>query len=88
LKLTRKQVLARFRTRSEEAAASRRYTPDEKFKGDLPVSQVVDKKQVEAAVKKDEPKKDLKAPQEDASHIQRLLKAKRKSGEYFKDKEK
>lgn len=86
LKLTRKQVQAQFKTRSEAAASSRRYTPDEKFKGDLPISQVIDKKPTEPPVKKDESKKEVKKPQEDASHIQRLLKAKRKSEEHYKDK--
>ncbi|MBN1974486.1 MAG: VWA domain-containing protein [Sedimentisphaerales bacterium] len=84
LKLKRKQVQDQFKSRSEEAAASRRYTADEKFKGDLPVSQIQDKKPPEPAARKEEPKK---APQEEVTHIQRLLKAKRKSGESRKENE-
>ena len=87
LKLTRKQVQAQFRRRSDEAAASRRYIADEKFKGDLPISQVQDKKPLVTAAKKEEPKKETKAPQVQADHIQRLLKAKRKSGEHKKENE-
>lgn len=82
LKITRKQVHDQFKIRSKDAAASRKYVPDEKFKGDLPISKVEDKK---PEVKKEEPKPDKKAKEEDASHIQRLLKAKKKSGEQRND---
>ncbi len=87
LKLKRKQVQAQFKSRSEQAIASKRYTADEKFKGDLPMSQVQDKKPVEPEVKKQEPKKGKKTGRDEASHIQRLLKAKRKTGEQRKDNE-
>ncbi len=82
LKITRKQVHDQFKIRSKDAAASRKYVPDEKYKGDLPISKVQDKK---PEVKKEEPKPDKKAKEEDASHIQRLLKAKKKSGEQRND---
>jgi Ca-activated chloride channel family protein len=87
LKLKRKQLQAQFKRRSDEGAASRRYIADEKFKGDLPMSKVQDKKPPEPAAKKAEPKNETKASQVQADHIQRLLKAKRKSGEHKKENE-
>jgi uncharacterized membrane protein len=85
LKLKRKQVHDQFKTRSEEMAASRRYKADDKFKGDLPISQTHDEKTLETTIKKEQPKKETKTSQEDVTHIQRLLKAKRKSSEPRKD---
>ncbi len=85
LKITRKQVQDQFKIRSRDAAASRKYVPDEKFKGDLPVSKVEDKKPSQPEVKKEESKPDKKAKQEDVTHIQRLLNAKKKSSEQKKD---
>ena len=87
LKLTRKQIQAQFKSRSEEANASKRYTADKDFKGDLPISKIEDKKPVKPEVKKEEPKKETKTTQEQASHIQRLLDAKKKSGGQKKDNE-
>ena len=85
LKITRKQVHDQFKMRSKDTAASRKYVPDEKFKGDLPISKVEDKKPSATEIKKEEPKSDKKSKQEEASHIQRLLKAKKKSGEQLND---
>ncbi len=87
LKLTRKQIQAQFKSRSEAVTASKRYTADKDFKGDLPTSQIEDKKPVKPEVKKEEPKKEIKKTQEQASHIQRLLNARKKSGGQKKDNE-
>ena len=87
LKLKRKQVQAQFKTHSKDADAARRYVPDEKYKGDLPLSKMQDNKPPEPVARKEEPKPDNKPKQEDASHIQRLLRAKKKSGENRKDDE-
>ena len=86
LKMKRNQVVAQMKSRSKEAVTSRRYTADEKFTGDLPISKIADKKTFEPSVKQEEPKKDSNvAKEEDSTHIQRLLKAKRKSGDHMKD---
>jgi Ca-activated chloride channel family protein len=79
LKLKRQKVRDQLSARSQGAFISRRYEADEKFEGDLPMAKSREEK-VEAkktAPQKKETVKDIS--EEQASHIQRLLKAKRKA---------
>jgi len=83
LRLRRKKLREQLLARSSDAAASRRYEADEKFKGELPMAQtkpVGETRPEKAVAKKTEAKKDSGISGErEPSHIQRLLKAKRKA---------
>ena len=87
LMLRRQKVRDQLLARSREQITSRRYQADEKFEGELPIAKPPDKKvEIEKTIsKKSETVKDI--PEGEASHIQRLLKAKRKAGD-GKQKEK
>ena len=79
LKEKRKQVLEQFQSRSKQVTA-RKYVADENFEGDLPIAKAHDKKPLETKVKNEEPvKQKTSENQEESSHIERLLKAKRNS---------
>ena len=81
LMLRRQKVRDQLSARSRESIASRRYEADEKFEGELPIAQPPDEKiETEKTVsRKTETVKDI--PEGEISHIQRLLKAKRKAGD-------
>jgi len=83
LKLRRQKVRDQLSVRSREPSASRRYQADEKFEGELPMAKPSPKVEVEKSVsQKTDTLKDSRIPSESqASHIQRLLKAKRKAGD-------
>jgi len=81
LKLRRQKVRDQLSARSRESIASRRYEADEKYEGELPmVKPSTMKVETEKTVsQKSETVKDI--PEDETSHIQRLLKAKRKAGD-------
>jgi uncharacterized membrane protein len=83
LRLRRKQVHEQLKARAREPDASRRYQADEKFVGDLPMSKTAPTiTEEKPAPDKTKTQKEPSAPSEtEASHIQRLLRAKRKAGE-------
>ena len=80
------QILARSpmeSSRTADANVSRRYEADEKFEGELPSLQVQSQTKPEKPVpeKMDARKSGGAAAEEEPSHIQRLLKAKRKAAD-------
>jgi len=81
LKLRRQKIRDQLSSRSRESAASRRYEADEKFEGELPIVKPSAMKAETGTTvsQKDETIKDV--PEGETSHIQRLLKAKRKAGD-------
>ena len=85
LRLVRKKLREQLLSPSDESLASRRYEADEKYSGDLPKAKVSLKSDtpIEKPPEKTEPQKT--ETDEDQSHIQQLLKAKRKATERRKD---
>jgi uncharacterized membrane protein len=85
LSLARKKLREQLFTRSDKSLASRRYEADEKYSGDLPKAQVP--LQSDAPIEKpaDKPEPQKTETTEDQSHIQKLLRAKRKAAEQKKD---
>jgi uncharacterized membrane protein len=84
LKLTREKLRRQLSSRGADAIASRRYQAGEDSTGELPVADV--RKRPEAAAKKPVEKPEPKeTPDGEASHIQQLLKAKRKAAESRED---
>jgi uncharacterized membrane protein len=83
LRLRRKQVHEQLKAREREPDASRRYQADEKFVGDLPMAETAPMiKDEKPAPDKAKTQTEPSTPSEtEASHIQRLLRAKRKAGE-------
>jgi len=81
LKQRRQKVRDQLSARSRESIVSRRYEADEKFEGELPiVKPSTMKAETENTIsQKSETVKDIS--EGEASHIQRLLKAKRKAGD-------
>lgn len=82
LRLRREKLRAQLSARKADAVASRRYQAGEKFEGDLPMAQAA--RQVEPKPEK-EPAKPVPTKadgHEDGSHIQRLLRAKRKVADH------
>jgi len=89
LRLTRQKLREQLAARSGDAAARRRYEAGEKYSGELPMAKAVPqaKQPGEEKPKKAAPEK-AKA-QEEASHIERLLRAKQQAAERrSKDKSK
>ncbi|TFG47658.1 MAG: hypothetical protein E4H40_06060, partial [Candidatus Brocadiia bacterium] len=73
----RKQVSAQLKSRSDKSVAARRYEAGEEFSGELPLEKiVVEPKVPEKPAEKAEPLEAAK--QKEESHIDKLLKAKRK----------
>jgi len=85
LRLVRKKLREQLFSPSDESLASRRYEADEKYSGDLPKAKVLLKSDIpiEKPPEKTEPQKT--ETDEDQSHIQQLLRSKRKATERQKD---
>ena len=85
LRLVRKKLREQLLSPSDESLASRKFEADEKYLGDLPKTRGTLKSDttIEKPLEKTEPQK--KETDEDKSHIQQLLKAKRKAAEQRKD---
>ena len=85
LRLTRKKLREQLFARSAEPLASRRYQGDEKYSGDLPTAQVPLQAELppEKPSEKAEPQK--AKIDEEQSHIQQLLKAKKQAGDRRKN---
>jgi hypothetical protein len=85
LRLVRKKLRKQLFSPPEESLASRRYEADEKYSGDLPKAEVLPKSDtpIEKPPEKTEPQKT--ETDQDRSHIQQLLRAKRKAAEQRKD---
>jgi hypothetical protein len=83
LRVRRQKLHDQILARSANANASRRYEADEKFDGELPSLQVQSQTRPEKPVpEKIEAQEDVGAAAEEGpSHIQRLLKAKRKAAD-------
>lgn len=83
LRLRRQKLRDQLLARSADADASRRYEADEKFKGELPTRQAQPQTRPEKPVpEKTEAQEDSGiAAEQGPSHIQRLLKAKRKASD-------
>ncbi len=81
LKLRRQKIHDQLKARSRESAASRRYVADEKFEGELPIAKPsTTKAETEKTIsQKGKAVKDIS--EDETSHIQRLLKAKRMAGD-------
>lgn len=88
LRLAQKKLREQLFTSSNESVASRRYEADEKYSGDLPEAKASVKSDtpIEKQTEETEPQKTEAS--EDQSHIQQLLRAKRKASEQRKDNEK
>ncbi|NQT01750.1 MAG: VWA domain-containing protein [Planctomycetes bacterium] len=82
LRMRRRKLYDQLLARSADADASRRYEADEKFKGELPTRQappVAETKPEKPAPEQTEEQRT--ASEQGPSHIQRLLKAKRKAAD-------
>jgi len=80
----RDQLLARSpmeSSRTADAEASRRYEAGEELQGDLPLAGAVKRADVQPEKKPEKPVPKKAETPEESSHIQRLLKAKRKAAE-------
>ena len=85
LRLTQKKLREQL-SPSDEALASKRYKADEAFSGDLPKAQVPLQSDVTTEKPPEKPETVKKDTEEDQSHIQQLLRVKRKVTEKRKDK--
>jgi hypothetical protein len=85
LRLAQNKLREQLFTRSDKSIASRRYEADEKYSGDLPTAQAPSQSKVliEKPPEKTEPPKT--EADEDKSHIQQLLRAKRKAADQRKN---
>jgi len=86
LRLAQKKLREQLFTRADESLASRRYEADQKYSGDLPKAQVPLQSDVSTEKPPEKPETVKKDAEEDLSHIQQLLRAKRKATEQRKDK--
>lgn len=78
LRLSRQKLRDQLFARKADASASKRYEASEKYEGDLPMAQAK-KAEPEPEKKPEKPVPEKADTDEDVSHIQRLLKAKRKT---------
>ena len=79
LRLQRQKLREQLSARTADVVASRRYKGGEMFEGDLPVAKVDEPPKPMPASKSEKPAVEKAVAQEDSSHIQRLLKARRKA---------
>lgn len=84
LRLTQKKLREQL-SPSDESLASKRYKADEAFSGDLPKAQVPLQSDATTTKPPEKPETVKTDTEEDQSHIQQLLKAKRKATEQRKD---
>ena len=79
LRLRRQKLREQLSARTADAIASRRYSGGEAYEGDLPIAKVAEQAKPAPADKSESPAVQKTVAREDSSHIQRLLKAKRKA---------
>jgi hypothetical protein len=79
LRLRRQKLQEQLSTGKAAAIAAKRYKGGDAFEGDLPVAKVTEPVKPVSASQSEKPAPEKTAAREDNSHIQRLLKAKRKA---------
>ncbi len=85
LRLRRRKLRDQLLAREAHAVASKRYQASEKYQGDLPIAEAAQKAEAQPEKKPEKPVPDKTDAGEDSSHIQRLLRAKRKAADYKQD---
>jgi uncharacterized membrane protein len=82
LRLRRQKLRDQLPAHKADAVASRRYEATEKYEGDLPVAETAQRARTQPEEKPEKPVPEKADAREDSSHIQRLLRAKRKAADY------
>ncbi|MBA7622567.1 hypothetical protein ES703_29945 [subsurface metagenome] len=81
LRARRQKLREQLSARSADAAASRRYEAGEKYSGELPMAKTAPQAEQPREEKPEKAAPEKAKPQEEAAHIQRLLKAKQQAAE-------
>jgi len=85
LRARRLKLRDQLSARKADAMASRRYEAGEEIKGDLPMAGAVKQADVQPEKKPEKPVPERAETPKESSHIQRLLKAKRKAADHRQD---
>ncbi|MCK5171893.1 MAG: hypothetical protein KAR47_00780, partial [Planctomycetes bacterium] len=86
LRMARNKVRDGFASRRAGSVASRRYQADERYEGDLPAAEIEPASEPSPKKAPDKAEKEKKQAIDEQSHIQQLLRAKKKAADRRKDK--